>query len=115
MLVCFTGDLVKAEFIYDYSQKQGLRLEDAALASIITFYGRNGKIHKAEAAFASALVSSRIGTNVFSSMIDACCKCGKVDEANNIFREMVEQGHSDDVVTISILVNDLTKHGNSLN
>ncbi|KAJ0968012.1 hypothetical protein J5N97_024929 [Dioscorea zingiberensis] len=105
------GDLDKAEFIYDYSCKLGLRLEDAAVASMIGFYGRNQKIRHSQEVFASAAASSRIGSNVFSSMIDAFCKCGKVDEANSLFREIVEQGHSQDAVTISVLVNALTKHG----
>ncbi|XBI75328.1 hypothetical protein VPH35_068708 [Triticum aestivum] len=37
--------------------------------------------------------------------------CGKIGEAYHLFMKMADQGHSRDVVTISILVTHLTKHG----
>jgi len=48
-------------------------------------------------------------------MIDAYCKCGKINDATHLYREMVAQGHVPDAVITSILVNALSKHGMHLN
>nr|UPT48670.1 pentatricopeptide repeat protein AaPPR582 [Agave angustifolia] len=105
------GDVAKAKTLYHQSIELGVKPEDAAIASIISFYGRNQQLRQAVEIYASASKSCSAGKAVCISMIDAYCKCGKINDATHLYREMVAQGHVPDAVITSILVNALSKHG----
>lgn len=115
--VCYlaTGDVTKAESLYRQLHELGLRPDDAAIASIISFYGRQKQLRQALEVYASAVNSCAPGKAVYTSMIDAYCKCGKIDDATCLYREMVEQGHVPDAIIASVLVNALNKQGMHLN
>lgn len=105
------GDVAKAESLYCQSIELGVRPEDAAIASLISFYGRHQQLRQALEVYATVSNSCSGGKAVYVSMVDAYCKCGKIDDAANLYRQMVEQGHVPDAVITSILVNALSKHG----
>lgn len=48
---------------------------------------------------------------VYNSTIDAYAEFGKLEDANCLFKEMEEQGHSHDSVVISLVVKAFTQHG----
>ncbi|CAA6669601.1 unnamed protein product [Spirodela intermedia] len=66
---------------------------------------------KLEDLLASLSDSPNKGKLVYCSMVDAFVNCGKLDEANTICKEMLKQGRSVDAVTLSVLVNALSKNG----
>lgn len=105
------GNIARAQFLYDQLIKLGFRPEDSAAASLITRYGQIQQLEQAQEVFKSASNSLAIGATLCNAMVDAFCKCGKVDEANQLHRESVSLGNMQDAVTISILVNALAKHG----
>ncbi|XP_020240766.1 pentatricopeptide repeat-containing protein At5g27270 isoform X2 [Asparagus officinalis] len=105
------GDVAKAESLYHQSIELGFRPEDAAIGSIISFYGRNQQLRKALEIYESASNFCPAGKPVYISMIDAYCKCGKIDDATHLYKAMVGQGHVPDAVIISVLVNALSKNG----
>lgn len=89
----------------------GHQPEDAAIASLISFYARRQQLQQAQELFAALSTSRTIGRPVYRSMIDAYAKCGKLDEANHLYKEMIEQGNGPDAVAISIIVNALSNYG----
>ena len=81
-----TGDVAKAELLYHQSIELGVRPEDTAIASIISFCGRHQQVGQAVEVYASASNSCAAGKAVCISMIDAYCKCGKIDDATHLYR-----------------------------
>lgn len=89
----------------------GFRPLNSAAASMIALYGQCQQLKQAQEIFDSMAESSSIGGAIYNSMVDTFCKCGKIDEANQLYKKMGDQGYAPDAVTISILVYALTKHG----
>ncbi|WOK94961.1 pentatricopeptide repeat-containing protein [Canna indica] len=104
------GHMVEAETLYKQILKIGFRPEDSSVASMISLYGRFHQIKQAQELFALVSHSSRFVNAAHNSLIDAYCKCGEIDEAIKLHEEMIDQGYTYDAVTISILVNTLTKN-----
>ncbi|KAF7080755.1 hypothetical protein CFC21_084778 [Triticum aestivum] len=105
------GRTCEAKFLHEQLTQLGVKPEDSATATLIVQYGQEQKLHQAEELFESESTSFPIGAPVYNAMVDALCKCGNIEEAYRLFMKMADQGHSRDVVTISILVTHLTKHG----
>lgn len=105
----------QARFIHDKLIELGLKPDDSSVASLIIHYGQNMQLEQAWEVFDSVSgLSSLVGGIVLKAMIDALCKCLKIDEAYSLYNDLVNRGCTQDAVTISILVNALTKHGKSL-
>ncbi|TVU13043.1 hypothetical protein EJB05_46718, partial [Eragrostis curvula] len=104
------GDTDHAKFLYEQLTALGTKPDDSALATLIVQYGQNQQLEQAQELFQSASASSLVGSHVYNAMVDSLCKCGKTDEAYNLFMEMADQGNNRDAVTVSILVSHLTKH-----
>uniref|UniRef100_A0ACD6ABG4 Uncharacterized protein n=1 Tax=Avena sativa TaxID=4498 RepID=A0ACD6ABG4_AVESA len=105
------GSTDEAKFLHEQLTELGVKPEDSATATLIVQYGQEQKLPQAQLLFKSASASFPVGGPVYNAMVDALCKCGKTEEAYHLFTEMVDQGHTRDAVTISILVTHLTKHG----
>ncbi|CAL5050438.1 unnamed protein product [Urochloa decumbens] len=106
------GSTDEAKFIYDQLTEMGIKSDDSAIATLIVHYGQEKQLEQAQELFESALASfPGGGAHAYNAMVDALCKCGKTEDAYNLFMEMVDQGNNRDAVTISILVNHLTRHG----
>lgn len=105
----------QARFIHDKLIELGVKPDESSVASLIMHYGQNMQLEQAWEIFnlVSGL-SSLVGGVVLKAMIDALCKCAQIDEAYSLYNDLVNRGCSRDAVTISILVNALTKHGKSL-
>ncbi|PKA66225.1 Pentatricopeptide repeat-containing protein [Apostasia shenzhenica] len=89
-----SGNVVKAKWVYEQSVKLGSQPEDTATAAMINFYGRSQQLQEALEIYCSVSGSHQIGSTVYTSMIDAYCRCGKVNDADLLYREMSEKGHS---------------------
>lgn len=89
----------------------GFRPLDSAAASMITLYGQHQQLKQAQEIFDLMAQSSSTGGAIYNSMVDTFCKCGKINEANQLYKKMVDEGYTPDAVTISILVNALSRHG----
>ncbi|CAM0912411.1 unnamed protein product [Alopecurus aequalis] len=105
------GSTHEAKFLHEQLTSLGVKPEDSATATLIVQYGQEQKLQQAEELFESASASFPVRGPVYNAMVDALCKCGKTEEAYNLFMEMADRGHTRDAVTISILVTHLTKHG----
>ncbi|VAI61612.1 unnamed protein product [Triticum turgidum subsp. durum] len=105
------GRTCEAKFLHEQLIQLGVKPEDSATATLIVQYGQEQKLHQAEELFESASTPFPIGGPVYNAMVDALCKCGNIEETYHLFMKMADQGHSRDVVTISILVTHLTKRG----
>lgn len=89
----------------------GIRPDESAIATLIVQYGQAKKLEHAQELFELASASFPEEGHVCNAMVDAFCKCGKAEDAYNLFMEMAGQGKNKDAVTVSILVTHLTKHG----
>lgn len=107
------GNIEKAESLYGQLIELGSRPTDIAISSLIDLYGRRHQPRQLEDLLASLSDSPNKGKLVYCSMVDAFVNCGKLDEANTICKEMLRQGRSVDAVTLSVLVNALSKNGTS--
>ncbi|KAG6738543.1 hypothetical protein POTOM_058163 [Populus tomentosa] len=105
------GDLFKAEAVNGQLIKLGSRLEDETIASMISAYGRQNKLKQAREVFAAVADSPIWGNPIINSMIDACVKCGKFEEACLLYEEVAQRGHILDAVGIGMVVNALTNSG----
>ncbi|KAI3904527.1 hypothetical protein MKW98_014707 [Papaver atlanticum] len=105
------GNSSKAKFLYNEVIKLGHRPEDAAIASMINLYGKLQQLDKAQEVYAAAADFPASMKRVYSSMIDAFAKCGKLEEISWMYDEMVKKGHNIDAVLISMVVNTLTTYG----
>ncbi|KAL0905350.1 hypothetical protein M5K25_023762 [Dendrobium thyrsiflorum] len=105
------GCVVETKWIYERSVDLGFKLDDEAIASVINLCGQHQKLKEALEIYALASRSTMIDKSIYTSMIDAFCKCHKFNEADLLYKEMIEKGHAPDAVAISILVNAFSKHG----
>ncbi|OVA02833.1 Pentatricopeptide repeat [Macleaya cordata] len=105
------GDSSKAESLYDQVIKLGYKPEDSAIASMINLYGRLQQLNRVQEVYASVADSPASAKRIYSSMIDAYAKCGKLEEVNWLYEEMVRKGHDLNAVMISMIVNALTTYG----
>uniref|UniRef100_A0A6N2KM93 PROP1-like PPR domain-containing protein n=1 Tax=Salix viminalis TaxID=40686 RepID=A0A6N2KM93_SALVM len=105
------GDLFKAEAVNGHLIKLGSRLEDETIASLISVYGRQNKLKQAQEVYAAVADSPILRNPIINSMIDACVKCGKFEEAYLLYKEAVQRGHNLDAVGIGMVVNALTNSG----
>lgn len=94
--------------------KLGRKPEDAASASLIIFYGKQKKLKEALNVFESVADSSRTGSLLYNSIIDAYNRCDKQEEAYMFYKEEMEKGHFFGPVAISMLVNGLCNCGKSM-
>jgi pentatricopeptide repeat protein len=108
------GSTDEAKFIYDQLIEMGIKPNDSAVATLIVQYGQREQLEQAQKLFKSASASFPEGAHIYNAMVDAFCKCGKTDDAYHLFMELADQGNNRDAVTVSILVNHLTKHGKVL-
>ncbi|CAN6166312.1 unnamed protein product [Urochloa humidicola] len=104
------GSTDEAKFIYDQLTGMGIKPDESAIATLIVQYGLVKQLEQAQELFKSAS-SLFPGEHVYNAMVDAFCKCGKTEDAYNLFMELADQGTDRDAVTVSILVTHLTKHG----
>ncbi|CAL5036318.1 unnamed protein product [Urochloa decumbens] len=104
------GSTAEAKFIYAQLTGMGIKPDESAIATLIVQYGQAKQLEQAQELFESASVLFP-GGHVYNAMVDAFCKCGKTEDAYNLFMEMADQGNNRDAVTVSILVTHLTKHG----
>jgi pentatricopeptide repeat protein len=109
----YAGDTIKAETLTGKLIKLGYRLEAATIASLISLYAKQHDLKKAQEVFAAVADSSTNEKLIYKSMIDAYSKCGKPEEAYSLYKQLAEEGHDLDAVTISIVVNALTNSGMS--
>lgn len=105
------GSTNKAKFIYDQLTELGIKPDESAIATLIVQYGQLKQLEQAQELFESASALFPEGGHVYNAMVDAFCKCGKTEDAYNLFVEMANHGKNRDAVTVSILVTHLTKHG----
>ncbi|KAK8454642.1 hypothetical protein SEVIR_4G009400v4 [Setaria viridis] len=105
------GSTDEAKFIYDQLIEMGIKPNDSAVATLIVQYGQGEQLEQAQELFESASASFPEGAHIYNAMVDAFCKCGKTEDAYHLFMEMADQGNNRDAVTVSILVNHLTKNG----
>uniref|UniRef100_M8ASM3 Pentatricopeptide repeat-containing protein n=1 Tax=Aegilops tauschii TaxID=37682 RepID=M8ASM3_AEGTA len=106
------GSTCEAKFLHEQLTELVVEPEDSATATLMVQYGQEQKLQQAVELFESASTLFPVGGPVYNAMVDALCKCGKIEEAYHLIMKMADQGQSKDVVTISILVNHLTKHVN---
>ncbi|XP_020581510.1 pentatricopeptide repeat-containing protein At5g27270 isoform X2 [Phalaenopsis equestris] len=105
------GCFVEMKWILERSVDLGFGHDDAAIASVINLYGQNQQLKEALEIYKLASRSTMVDKIVYVSMIDAYCKCHEVDEAELLYKKMIEKGLTPDAVVISILVNAFSKHG----
>lgn len=109
-LLCATGSIVEAETLYKQIFEIGFRPGDSTIPPMISLYGRFHKLIQAQETFACISYTSSFMGAAYNSMIGTYCKCGEIDKAIQLYEEMVGRGYTQDAVTISILVNVLTKN-----
>ncbi|CAK9172464.1 unnamed protein product [Ilex paraguariensis] len=73
------------------------------------------KLRRAQEVFAAVADSFTTRKLLYNSMIDACIKCAKPEEAYLLYRDEAEKGHDLGAVAISMLVNVLTNCGKNDN
>ncbi|KAF5730779.1 pentatricopeptide repeat-containing protein [Tripterygium wilfordii] len=105
------GDISRGKTLYDLTVKLGYKLNDGAVASLISSYGKLQKVELAQEVFAAYVDSPACGKLVFNSMIDAYAKVGRLEEAYLLYKEVIKKGHDLGAVAISIIVNALTNCG----
>lgn len=99
------------EYLYELMTKHGCRLQDTSLASIISMYGKQKKLARAQKVFASMEDSATDGKLVSGLMIDAYIACGREEDAYLFCKEQTARGNNLGPVSISILVKALTNCG----
>lgn len=104
------GRTNESKFIYDQLTEMGIKPDESAIATLIVQYGQLKQLEQAQELFESASALFPEG-HVYNAMVDAFCKCGKTEDAYNLFMKMADHGKNRDAVTVSILVTHLTKHG----
>lgn len=105
------GDMLTTEYLYELMTELGCGVEDAARGSMISLYGKQKKLKKAQHVFAGVAGSATNEKFIYSSMIDAYTICGRADQAYLFYKEQTIEGHKFDPVSISILVKALTSAG----
>lgn len=105
------GEASKAQCLHEQIIKLGYKPADEAVASLINAYGRLQQLKLAHEVFASVSESVTSLKPLFCSMIDACLKCGYPDEAFLLYNEIVKRRINIDAVTVSILVNAMSRYG----
>ena len=108
----FKGDMSKAQSLNDQLVKLGCRAEDAAIASLISLYGKQHKLKKAIEVFSAVEGSPTTGKLIYISMIDAYAKCGEAEEAYRLYEEVNDKGIEVGVVALSKVVHALANCGN---
>lgn len=86
------------------------KLEDAAV-SLINMYAKEQKLNQAKEIFALFSDNSGVSVALLNAMVDVYSKCGKSDEAYQLYNGQVEKGHELGAVSTSIIVNSLTRRG----
>lgn len=104
------GDMA-SEYLYELMKNLGCPLEEASLASMISFYGKQKKLAQAQKVFASIADSSTDGKLISGAMIDAYITCSRDEDAYLFCREQATRGHNLGPISISILVKSLTSCG----
>ncbi|KAK4480565.1 hypothetical protein RD792_013643 [Penstemon davidsonii] len=102
------GDMLSTEYLYHLMLKLDCGLEDAAMASMISLYGKKHKLKPALEVFKVFAGSTIAGKVIYRSMIDAYIVCKREEDAYLFYKEQTIKGHNFDPVSISILVNSLT-------
>ncbi|KAJ7957282.1 Pentatricopeptide repeat-containing protein [Quillaja saponaria] len=105
------GDTTKAESLTYQLSKLGCRMEEAAVASLIGYYGKQRMLKQAReifAAFADSPTSSKL---IYKSMIDVYAKCDRHEEAYLLYQQVTEEGCDPGPVAVSIVVNALINGG----
>ncbi|GLT29265.1 hypothetical protein SLA2020_041420 [Shorea laevis] len=105
------GNISKAEALNDQIIKLVFRLDEEAVASLISLYGKQKMLKEAQEVFNAAADSPTCGKLIFNSMIDAYVKCGKPEETFSPYKMATEKGHDLGAVTIRKVVNSLTSCG----
>ena len=91
--------------------EMGLRPSGTAISSLIDIYGKQQKSKHLENLVYSLPESTQKEKLVYSSMVNALVNCGKIDKASAACIGILREGHSMDAVTLSVLVNVLSKNG----
>lgn len=108
---CFcVGDAFQAKVLINQLIKLGCKLDDALVASLISFYAKKQKLQEAQELFFE-FSDSPATEKLFNSMLDAYVKCGKPEEAYSLYKQVTERGHDPGAVAISIIVNGLANSG----
>ncbi|KAI4324874.1 hypothetical protein MLD38_030320 [Melastoma candidum] len=104
------GDISKADNLYGLSTKLGLQPEDEIVAALISLYGKEQRLDRAEEIFGEA--SSPFPAKVIvNAMIDLYIRSGRADDAFFLYTKASEQGDNLGVVAVSIIVNALSSNG----
>lgn len=109
---CFlsSGETSKAAAIWQQLVKLEHRLEDAAVF-LINMYAKEQKLNQAKEIFALFSDNGGVSVALHNAMVDVFSKCGKSDDAYQLYNGQVEKGHELGAVSTSIIVNSLTRHG----
>lgn len=103
---------MKAEYLYELMTKLGCILEVTALGSMISLYGKQKRLRKAQEVYSAVAGSGTTGKEtIYNSMINAYITCNREEEAYFLYKEQIEKGRNLDPVSISILVKALTNNG----
>uniref|UniRef100_A0A7N0TZ08 PROP1-like PPR domain-containing protein n=1 Tax=Kalanchoe fedtschenkoi TaxID=63787 RepID=A0A7N0TZ08_KALFE len=100
----------KAEAIWEQLVKLQHMPEDAAIA-LISLYGKQQKLRQAKEIFTFFSDNGEVSIPLHNVMVDAYAKCGKSDEAYQLYNGQAEKGHDMGAVSISIVVSSLTRCG----
>lgn len=87
--MCKRGKLSQAHMVFDEMQKRGIQVDNTTLASII--YGLVLK-NRVQEAYLMAENVEKPDISVYHALIRGLLKLRKVDEATEIFREMIRRG-----------------------
>ncbi|KAI4352925.1 hypothetical protein L6164_007132 [Bauhinia variegata] len=105
------GEISKAQSLSHQVVKLGCGMGEATIGSLINYYGKQQLLKLAEDIFAEFRNSPTSSKLVYNAMIDAYAKCGKLEEAFLLYKQLTEEGHHLGAVGISIAVNALTNKG----
>ncbi|XP_078438112.1 tetratricopeptide repeat (TPR)-like superfamily protein isoform X1 [Wolffia australiana] len=106
------GNVEKAFLFYGLFVDLGSSPTERALSSLIEISGKKLKIRELEDLVSSISGSTQKVKLVYCAIIVAMINCGKLAEAMVICEEVLSEGLSVDAVTLSVLVNALSKSGN---
>ncbi|CAM8992161.1 unnamed protein product [Rhodiola kirilowii] len=104
------GETSKAEAIWQQLVKLEHMVEDAAI-SFINLYGKQQKLRQAKEIFTFFSDNGQVSVALHNAMVDTYSKCGKLDEAYQLYSGQAEKGNELGAVSTSIVVNSLTRRG----
>lgn len=102
-----SGELEAALELFDQMQQKKIRPTEATYTIVLNICGMLGDLNRVERYYEQLKSTPGLELNhyIYSSMIDACVKCGSFERANKILEEMRKQGLKPTVGIYTSMIN----------